>query len=193
MSLDQTYWNTRYQTHETGWDLGEVSPPLKAYFDQLTRKDLRILIVGCGNAYEANYLLDNLFTNITLLDIAPLLVEKLQQQYQDKPQIKVLLGDFFAHQGEYDLIVEQTFFCALSPTLRPDYAAHTHRLLSPNGHLVGVLFDREFPFEGPPFGGNEAEYRGYFAQYFELKTFEKCYNSIKPRAGTELFINLTKI
>jgi hypothetical protein len=29
----------------------------------------------------------------------------------------VLLGDF-NHKGEYDLIIEQTFFCALPPVMR---------------------------------------------------------------------------
>jgi hypothetical protein len=46
------------RSNETGWDLGQVSPPLKAYIDQLTDKNLRILIPGCGNSYEAEYLLE---------------------------------------------------------------------------------------------------------------------------------------
>lgn len=190
--LDQHYWDNRYQQSDTGWDLGTISPPLQHYFEQLKTKDLRILIVGCGNAYEADYLVKQGFTDITLLDIAPSLVEKLRQQYNNTPQIKVLLGDFFEHHGQYDLILEQTFFCALQPSLRPQYASQMYQLLSPRGHLVGVLFGREFPFEGPPFGGNAQEYKTYFEPYFEFKTFDDCYNSIKPRAGTELFINLTK-
>lgn len=31
--------------------------PLKVYFDQLTNKDLKILIPGGGNSHEAEYLL----------------------------------------------------------------------------------------------------------------------------------------
>lgn len=57
MDLDEFYWNTRYQTNDIGWDIGSVSPPIKAYIDQLTNKQLRILIPGCGNTYEAEYLL----------------------------------------------------------------------------------------------------------------------------------------
>ena len=75
--LGETYWNNQYEADATGWDLGTVSPPLKEYIDQLTNKDLRILIPGCGNTYEADYLLQKGFTNITVIDIAPALVAKL--------------------------------------------------------------------------------------------------------------------
>ncbi|MCB0780847.1 MAG: SAM-dependent methyltransferase, partial [Flavobacteriales bacterium] len=53
MDLDRDFWQQRYADGTTGWDLGAVSPPLKAYFDQLTDKDLRILIPGGGRSYEA--------------------------------------------------------------------------------------------------------------------------------------------
>jgi 2-keto-3-deoxy-6-phosphogluconate aldolase len=68
--LDEQYWNNRYINNETGWDLRQVSPPLKAYFDQLENKNSSILIPGCGNAYEAIYLAEQGFTNITVIDIA---------------------------------------------------------------------------------------------------------------------------
>lgn len=191
-TLNEQYWNERYATNATGWDLGAVSPPLKAYIDQLADKHLRILIPGCGNTYEAAYLLQQGFTNITVLDIAPLLVAELQQQFAKEPHLKVVEGDFFAHQGEYDLILEQTFFCAIDPALRPAYAQQMHQLLVPGGKLVGVLFNREFEAAGPPFGGTADEYRTYFEPPFEPMVFSPCYNSVTPRAGNELFVVLQK-
>jgi SAM-dependent methyltransferase len=147
-----SYWNNRYQQHETGWDMGQVSPPLKAWFEQLPNKQISILIPGCGNSYEAAWLLENGFTGITLIDIADLLVKKLREvfsQYTDPP-LRLIAGDFFAHAGSYDLIIEQTFFCALAPSMRKDYIEKMSALLKPGGKLVGLLFDR--PFEGgPPF------------------------------------------
>lgn len=191
-TLNEQYWNDRYVTQTTGWDLGAVSPPLKAYIDQLADKHLRILIPGCGNTYEAAYLLQQGFTNITVLDIAPLLVDELQQQFANEPHLKVVEGDFFAHQGEYDLILEQTFFCAIDPALRPAYARQMHQLLAPIGKLVGVLFNREFEAAGPPFGGTADEYDAYFVPLFEPLVFSPCYNSVTPRAGNELFVVLRK-
>ena len=52
----KNYWTNRYSKAKTGWDIGYPSTPLKTYFDQLENKDLRILIPGAGNAYEAEYL-----------------------------------------------------------------------------------------------------------------------------------------
>jgi methyl halide transferase len=190
--LGETFWNNQYEAHTTGWDLGEVPPPLKAYIDQLASKNLRILIPGCGNTYEAEYLLQQGFTDVTVIDIAPALVAQLKEKFKGNSNIKIILGDFFQHEGEYDLILEQTFFCALNPPLRKDYVAKMNELLAENGKLVGVLFDREFEQQGPPFGGCKCQYESMFEKYFSFKIFESCYNSNVKRAGTELFINLVK-
>ena len=192
LPLDKTYWNNQYDANATGWDLGEVSPPIKAYTDQLTNKNLRILIPGCGNTYEAEYLLQQGFTDVTIIDIAPTLVAQLKEKFASNPHIKIIFGDFFEHAGAYDLILEQTFFCAINPPLRKDYVAKMNELLSPNGRLVGVLFDREFEQQGPPFGGFKHQYEPMFEKYFHFKTFELCKNSFVKRAGTELFINFSK-
>ena len=192
LPLGETFWNNQYVANATGWDLGEVSPPLKAYIDQLTRKNMRILIPGCGNTHEADYLLQQGFTDITVIDIAPALVVQLKEKFASNPNIKIILGDFFEHVGEYDLILEQTFFCAINPPLRKDYVAKMKELLSTGGKLVGVLFDREFEQQGPPFGGCKCQYEPMFEKNFDFKTFELCNNSFVKRHGTELFINLVK-
>ena len=191
-TLDENYWNNRYDSGTAVWDLGEVSPPLKAYINQLINKNLRILIPGCGNTYEAAYLLKQGFTNVTVIDIAPALVAQLKEKYKGNPNINIILGDFFKHQGEYDLVLEQTFFCALNPGLRKDYVAKMNELLTVDGKLVGVLFDKEFEQQGPPFGGYKSQYQTMFEKNFNFKTFEPCNNSFVKRAGTELFINLVK-
>jgi len=192
LNLDGNYWSNRYDDGTAVWDLGEVSPPLKNYIDQLTDKNIRILIPGCGNTYEADHLLKLGFTDITVIDIAPALVAQLKEKYKDNQNIKIVLGDFFEHQGEYDLILEQTFFCALDPALRKGYVAKMDELLAPNGKLVGVLFNRRFEEQGPPFGGDKKEYEPMFANNFIFKTFEPCYNSFIKRKDSELFINLVK-
>lgn len=93
-SLDQTFWNSKYENNLTGWDLGMVSPPIKEYIDQIENKDLRILIPGAGNAYEAKYLVENGFTSVTVIDIAPRLIQKLEEEYKDNSAIQLIHGDF---------------------------------------------------------------------------------------------------
>ncbi len=192
--LNGNYWDERYLNDATGWDVGEVSEPLKVYINQLVKKDIAILIPGCGNAYEAIFLLESGFSNITLIDISPLLVNSLREKLKEYigNGLEIIHGDFFKQRGKYDLIIEQTFFCALDPSLRKAYAIKMNELLNHSGKLVGVLFNRSF-VGGPPFGGNEEEYRELFSQHFYLKKMEKCYNSIEPRKGSELFIILENV
>jgi len=65
-------------------------------------------------------------------------------------------------------------------------------LLSPKGKLVGLLFQFPLTESGPPFGGSKEEYLNLFSPYFEIKTLDVAYNSIKPRQGNELFFIFTK-
>lgn len=192
MKLGQEFWNDRYLTQNIQWNLGQVSPPLKQYFEQITNKEIKILIPGCGNAYEAEYLSQLGFTNIVLIDIAPKIVEELKDKFEHKNNIQVIHDDFFNHINTYDLIIEQTFFCALNPDLRKQYVEKMHQLINTNGKLVGLLFNKIFEADGPPFGGTIEEYILLFNKYFHLNTFENCYNSFSKRENTELFINCTK-
>lgn len=191
--LDEKYWNERYIENTAAWDAGKISTPLKEYIDQLTNKSLAILIPGCGNAHEAEYLLENGFTNINLIDIAAEPIKTIKQKLKafDGKQLTVIYGDFFDLDKQFDLVIEQTFFCALDPILRKKYEEKMYDILKPGGKLVGVLFNRSFD-GGPPFGGSKDEYEKLFTEKFDIKTMNLCYNSIGPREGSELFIILKK-
>jgi thiopurine S-methyltransferase len=190
--FDESYWSQRYQQQQTGWDLGQVSPPLKAYADQLPDKDIAILIPGSGNGYEAAYLYNAGFKKVYILDISAVPLHKFAANFPDFPDNQLLHQDFFGFEGSFDLILEQTFFCALPPSLRTQYADKVLSLLRPGGKLAGVLFDDPLYDDHPPFGGNRDEYLGYFAPRFIIRTFDRCYNSVPPRAGRELFMILEK-
>lgn len=193
LELDKTYWEDRYKNGETQWDISQISSPIAAYFDQLDDKKIPVMIPGAGNSHEAAYLLKKGFGNITILDIAEKPLEDFKKRNPDFPHHNVICCDFFKHEAKYDLIVEQTFFCALSPTLRKAYAQKMSELLVTGGKLVGLLFDFELTEKGPPFGGDREEYISYFRNDFKIQVMEQCYNSIKPRAGRELFIILEKL
>lgn len=188
MEFDADYWHTRYATSGTGWDLGHPSTPLREYLDQLTNKDLRILIPGGGRSYEAEYAHRLGFKNVFVIDLTGAPFEDLLARCHDFPKEHLIIGDFFTHKGEHDLIMEQTFFCAIDPALRPKYVEHTARILVPGGKLVGVLFDAALNEDEPPFGGTRAEYMALFRQHFPQVTMEPCRNSIAPRAGREVWL-----
>ena len=186
------YWNQRYLEGNTPWDIGYASPPIIEYFKSVTNKDARILIPGAGNAHEAGWLWKNGFRKLTVVDIAEKPLEALRQALPDLPNEQTLHMDFFDLEAEFDLIVEQTFFCALPPSWRKRYTEKMHSLLSPTGRLFGVLFSFPLTADGPPFGGNREEYHKLFAPIFDVLTLEPCRNSIPPRQGNELFIELSK-
>lgn len=192
VKLNKKYWEERYRQQQTGWDIGYISSPVKAYIDQLENKNLRILIPGAGNSYEAEYLYKNGFKNVYVIDIAkpPLLTFK--KRVPVFPDEQLIEGDFFDLNMTFDLILEQTFFCALNPQMRKDYAQKSYDLLNKNGKIAGLLFNFTLTEEGPPFGGSKKEYAMYFEPLFKIKVFDDCYNSIKPREGKELFFIFEK-
>ena len=193
MKTDDKYWSAFYTENRTRWDIGYPAPPLQEYFDQVTNKNLKILIPGAGNAYEAEYLYKNGFKNVFVLDWAMEPLNNLRNRFKDFPSDNLLCEDFFLHKGKYDLIIEYVFFCAIDPALRHDYAVKVSKLLKTGGKLVGILFDDLIlNEEGPPFGGSKEEYIKYFEPYFNISVYETAYNSIVPRAGRELFCIFAK-
>jgi len=187
-NLSNDFWNNRYKTNDFGWDIGDVSEPLKKYIEQVDNKELKILIPGAGNAYEAEFLFKLGFKNVYVLDFAEAPLKNIKKRLPEFPNHQLIQQDFFAHKGQYDLIIEQTFFCAIDPILRSKYVQQMHELLAPNGKLVGLMFNDALNADKPPFGGNKEEYQKLFEDTFDIKKMEPCYNSIKPREGRELFV-----
>jgi SAM-dependent methyltransferase len=193
LQLDSEYWNDRYLNHDFEWDIGYVSTPLKNYIDVLTDKDLKILIPGAGNSYEAEYLFNKGFKNVYLCDYAEEPLKNFLERVPGFPKEQLLQVDFFELEGhKFDLILEQTFFCAITPMLRAQYFEKMSELLNPKGILAGVLFNEKLNTDKPPYGGNQLLYYSYFKKVFQIKVFEKCYHSVPARAGRELFMILQK-
>ena len=127
--FDKAYWEHRYEENKTGWNIGYASPPIKKYIEQLDNKSISILIPGAGNSFEAELLWGKGFTNTFVLDIAKQPLENLRNRVKDFPDEQLLHHDFFELNSKFDLIIEQTFFCALNPDLRKQYVEKMYQLL----------------------------------------------------------------
>lgn len=192
MELDKNFWSDKYLQNNVPWDAGNITTPIKEYVDQLKNKELKILIPGVGNGHELSYLYNNGYKNVYGLDISE---EPIANFIKNNPFFlndQLIVDDFFNHKGQYDLILEQTFFCALNTALRPLYVEKMNELLNKNGKLAGVLFSFPLTQKMPPFGGNIEEYKQLFSTVFSIRKLEICYNSIKPRLNNEYFIILHK-
>ncbi len=188
--LTEDYWTSRYDNNMSGWDVGQITPPIEEFINTVDNKALAILIPGAGNAHEAEYLHKEGFTNVTVCDLSEKPLANFKKRCPAFPDSHLIHGDFFDLDTKFDLIIEQTFFCAIDPTLREKYARKMKSILNPNGQLVGLMFDVSFPFNGPPFGGNIEDYRALFSKYFDLVSMKKCTTSIAPRLGNEIFVKI---
>jgi len=193
MNLNRDYWEERYAINNLGWDIGSVSTPLKKYIDQLEDKNLKILVPGAGNGYEVIYLHKCGFKNVYVSDLARQPLDKIKAEIPEIANSRLVNGDFFdLDLQDFDLILEQTFFCALNPGLRKNYVQKMDLLLKPGGKLVGLFFDFPLTLKGPPFGGSLEEYRALFLPIFKIEVLELANNSIAPRKGKELFFIFEK-
>lgn len=189
--MNRKYWEERYLNNETAWDVGCITTPLKNYIDQIENKDLKILIPGAGNSYEFDYLIAEGFKNVFVIDIA---LQPLENIKKRNPHFEkhLIHNDFFELSETFDLVIEQTFFCALNPELRNKYVQKMNEIIKPNGKIAGLLFNFPLTEVGPPFGGSFDEYMTLFTDCFSIKTLEKSYNSILPRKDKELFFIFEK-
>ena len=192
MDLSANAWENRYLNNDIGWDLGEVSTPLKEYFDQLENKEIKILIPGGGNSYEAEYLFNNGFKNVFVVDLSKSAIENIKKRIPNFPSKQLIIGDLFELENKFDLIIEQTFFCAINPNLREAYVSKMNQLLEPNGKLVGLMFNVPLNKDKPPFGGNKEAYIVFFKPLFTIEKMDVCYNSFGNRRGRELFVKMQK-
>lgn len=188
---EANYWDKRYQDSNTGWDIGYANPALVSFVQQNFSKETNILIPGAGSAYELAALYNEGYQQVYALDFSQTAKNSFHQENLNIPLEHYLCMDFFELDQTFDLVLEQTFFCALPPTFREKYRDHLKSLLSKGGILAGLMFDmvRE---DGPPFGGNRTEYETLFGEDFIIDILEKTDKSIEPRLGKEFFVKFIK-
>ncbi|MDG2344377.1 MAG: SAM-dependent methyltransferase [Flavobacteriales bacterium] len=190
-----TYWDNRYNNNDIGWDIGKVSNPIKYWLDSQIDRSKKILIPGAGSGFEAGYAYAAGFKNVYYLDFSTVAAKKFKTQFPDFPPNQILANDYFNlsnFNDFFDVIIEQTFFCAISPNKRVLYINKAYELLEKNGKIVGLLFNVNFNEESPPFGGSKEDYELLFKTKFNILKLEACYNSVSPRLNNELWISLQK-
>lgn len=177
------FWETRYRDNVTPWDAGEVPPALREQATQWPR-GVRVLIPGCGSAYEAGWLAEQGF-NVLAIDFSLAAVEKARQVLGSRAGI-VRQADFFGFDAgpPFDVIYERAFLCALPPKMWPRYPARCAQLLRPGGSIAGFFFFAETP-KGPPFGTTPAALQALLAAHFERLDDQAVSGSIEVFRGKE--------
>ena len=195
-SLNQKFWNKKYQNKEDKWDLGRPTPVFVNWSKKLKRK-YNILIPGSGRGHDAIYL-SNLGHSVTAVDISNQATNYLSKKVDSlNLKLEVINKNIFdlkEYYGNYDIVLEYTCFCAINPKYRQQYIYTMHKLLKDKGMFVGLLFptNKVKNINGPPFLVDVEETTNTFSNYFRIVNLEKSNYSIKERANNEIFIEMIK-
>jgi len=177
------FWESRYRDHVTPWDAGKVPALLRAYASKLAPR-ARILIPGCGSAYEAADLAKHGF-DVLAIDFSPAAIAAARKTLAGFDGI-VRLADFFEFDfGEpFDVLYERAFLCALPRKMWDRYAERSAGMLKPGGVIAGFFFFADSP-KGPPFGTSATELEALLERYFTLIDEQPVTDSIDVFAGKE--------
>lgn len=145
------------------FDVGAVSQTLAAELarkNHAPRRGMTALVPGAGRGYDALALALAGFDTVVSCDLAPTACNAARSELRDASgaghadaaaKVRVECSDFFELDGQYDLIWDCTFLCALEPSVRDRWAAQHRALLSKSGTLLTCVFPICEKSGGPPF------------------------------------------
>ena len=134
----------------------------------------RVLVPGCGRGYDLAAFMRAGAAEAVGLEISPTardaaheyLRGALQGALQGKARVE--LQDFFSEPvfgpeglGQFDIVYDYTFFCAIDPQLRDSWARAMARAVKPGGRLAALIFPVDAARGrdvGPPFAVTPADY-----------------------------------
>lgn len=187
---DQNFWNEQYKKmQKPGWDLQQPSP---IFLDMLPRLKLhksKIIVLGCGEGHDAALFAENGHV-VTAVDFSEAALAKARLRYSHL-NINWLNQDVFQlshdYDHQFDLVVEHTCFCAVTPDRRQELVDIWSRLLHSQGQLMSIFFVMPKYF-GPPYGATEWEIRKRLNKKFQFLFWNRSQLSVPSRLGKELFV-----
>ena len=154
------------------------SPALLARLGRLGGLEgARVLVPGCGRGYDLAAFVQAGAAEAVGLEISPSACDAAREYLAGAlgdtgrgGRASVELRNFFEEDsfalenlGQFDLVYDYTFFCAIHPSLRDDWASGMARAVRPGGRLVALIFPVD-PSRGrdvgPPYAVEAADYEG---------------------------------
>lgn len=193
-----SFWEEKFNQGTTPWDLGEPSPSLVHFENDLSvKKGGSVLVPGCGYGHDALFLARKGY-KVSAVDWSKAAIEEVRQfARRESLSIETLCTSFWdipkSWHSSFDWWFEHTFFCAIDPSERPRYIESLHKLLRPQGKFVGVLFiSKEPPNVGPPFLTTEYEIRTLFSPGFIIENLHPSPFNHPKREPIEWWAEFTK-
>lgn len=159
--LSAADWDARYAGRDTPWDIGAVSPPLVAFHASgILPLGRRVLIPGCGSGHEVRFLASAGYDAVGA-DYSQAAVRQAERLIEQTTGATVICADLLSAPPsgitQFDWAFDQTFFCAILPSQRQQYAIAMKQWLRKGGELWALSFRVPSP-GGPPFDSTPEEY-----------------------------------
>src|SRR5690242_13223609 len=138
------WWNDRYREGDTGWDKGQVAPPIGRIIAEGVVPRGRVAVLGAGRGHEVLALARAGYP-VTAVDFAEeACLASSAAAREARVEIEGLHEDLFSlprtHAGGFDAALEHTCFCAIDPSRRSEYAEVVRRLLKPGALYFGLFY-----------------------------------------------------
>jgi len=192
----QEFWQSLYDKGRTGWDLGGPTPVFQRLVDEGWFAPGPMIVIGAGRGYDARLFARHGFP-VTAVDFAPAAIGELHARNDAGAPVAIVESDIFTLNptlsGAFDFVLEYTFYCAIDPQRRDQYAAVVQQLLRPGGRFIGLAFPLGELEGGPPYGVDPDELIALLAaRGFQLKHREIPSDSVPGRFGREELLVLQK-
>ena len=184
------FWTNIYKNEEPGWEMHGVNPALPEILPQLKLSRAKILVLGCGSGHDAAFLAEAGHV-VTAVDFSQEAINRATELYGKLENLSLVKADAFKlpdnWTARFDLILEHTCYCAISPDRRNDLVKVWRRVLTPQGRLLGIFFVTD-KRDGPAFGGSEWEVRERLRKNFSFMYWTRWRRSVENRKGLELVV-----
>lgn len=146
------HWETVYQTKDTtkvGWHQAKPQVSLDFIGKAQLSKDASILDVGGGDSKLVDYLLDERFQDISVLDISERALEKVKLRLGEmQAQVKFIVSNILDFQPREKFWIwhdRAAFHFLTDPIDQQNYSGLVARSIASGGYLIIATFSKEGP------------------------------------------------
>ena len=177
------FWDARYREAFTPWDAGGVPAALERFLAG-EHAASRVLLPGCGTAYEARAIAER-GHDVLAIDFSAAALERARELLGEWSRV-LRRADFFADDlgPPFDIVYERAFLCAMPRPHWTRWATRVAEIVRPGGRVIGFFFQSEDE-RGPPFGLKAGEIETLLSPAFDRVADAPVEDSIPVFAGRE--------
>ncbi len=195
--MNQNYWDKVYtdkSEKEVSWFQEHPTKSLELIDELNLSKESSIIDIGGGDSRLVDHLLDRKFSDITVLDISNVSLEKLKSRLGEKGnKVKYITSDVvnFIPTTQFNLWHDRAAFHFLTNLEQINqYLEIVNNALLPEGNLILSTFSKNGPEKCSGLAihqYSESELKSLFAKYFNnTKCFE--HTHVTPWGASQNFV-----